>query len=65
MSIPRTERKDRRGGGYARRKFTFEEAEKIRKEYFDGGITQEELALKYKVSQPLLNQLLSYKTYKR
>ena len=64
MGVNRLERKDRRGGGYSRRKFTFQEAEAIRKEYFDGDITQEALALKYNVSQPLLNQLLSYKTYK-
>tara|TARA_R110002051_G_scaffold9906_2_gene37761 strand:- start:460 stop:660 length:201 start_codon:yes stop_codon:yes gene_type:complete len=63
MSISIYERKDRRGGGYAKRKFTFEEAEMIREEYKTGVFTQEQLAQKYSVSQPLMNQILTKKTY--
>ena len=33
MSINIYDRKDRRGGGYAKRKFTFDEAQAIRIEY--------------------------------
>jgi len=67
--IPRikpSDRKDRRGGGYARRKFTTEEADAIRGEYAggEGGISQNKLAQKYGVSQPLMTQLLNGKTYK-
>ena len=63
MSISIYERKDRRGGGYSKRKFTFEEAEMIREEYKTGVFTQEQLAQKYSVSQPLMNQILNKKTY--
>ncbi len=35
--IKPSDRKDRRGGGYARRKFTTEEADAIREEYAGGG----------------------------
>tara|TARA_R110000803_G_scaffold137019_2_gene204029 strand:- start:412 stop:615 length:204 start_codon:yes stop_codon:yes gene_type:complete len=56
-------RKDSRGGGYSRRKFTFEEAETIREEYKSGQYTQHRLAEKYKVSQPLIAQILLHKTY--
>ena len=65
MSISIYERKDRRGGGYSKRKFTFEEAEMIREEYKTGTFTQEQLAQKYGVSQPLMNQILNKKTYKK
>ena len=65
MSISIYERKDRRGGGYSKRKFTFEEAEMIREEYKSGIFTQEQLATKYSVSQPLMNQILNKKTYKK
>jgi len=53
-----------RGGGYAKRKFTIEEAEQIRKEYKSGGISQTKLAKKYGVSQPIINMILRGKTYK-
>ena len=65
MSISIYDRKDRRGGGYAKRKFTFEEAEMIREEYKTGVFTQTQLAAKYQVSQPLINQILSKKTYNK
>ena len=65
MSISIYDRKDRRGGGYSKRKFTFLEAEMIRKEYKEGVFTQEQLAQKYGVSQPLMNQILRKKTYKK
>ena len=52
-----------RGGGYAKRKFTFKEAQAIRVEYESGAYTQQQLAIKYDVSQPLINQILCYKTY--
>ena len=65
MSISIYDRKDRRGGGYAKRKFTFEEAEMIREEYKTGIFTQTQLATKYQVSQPLINQILSKKTYNK
>ena len=54
-----------RGGGYAKRKFTLEEAEEIRKEYKQGGISQNQLARKYEVSQPIINMLLKGKTYNK
>jgi len=57
------EKRDARGGGYARRKFTFDEAEQIREEYRTGQYTQHQLAIRYKVSQPLIAQILTYKTY--
>jgi ribosome-binding protein aMBF1 (putative translation factor) len=63
MSISIYDRKDRRGGGYAKRKFTLEEAEAIREEYKAGGISQNQLAKKYNVSQPIINMLLKGKTY--
>jgi len=63
MSINIYDRKDMRGGGYAKRKFTLEEAEAIRKEYSAGGISQTKLAVKYGVSQPIINMILRGKTY--
>ncbi len=63
MSINPFERKDRRGGGYAKRKFTLEEADAIRNEYKAGGISQNKLADKYNVSQPIINMILKNKTY--
>ena len=63
MSINIYERKDMRGGGYAKRKFTFKEAQAIRVEYESGAYTQQQLAIKYDVSQPLITQSLCYKTY--
>ncbi len=65
MSISIYDRKDRRGGGYSKRKFTFQEAEMIRKEYETGTFTQQQLAQKYGVSQPLMNYILNKKTYKK
>jgi transposase-like protein len=64
MSINIYDRKDMRGGGYAKRKFTIEEAEQIRQEYKSGGISQTKLAKKYGVSQPIINMILRGKTYK-
>ena len=63
MSINVFERKDRRGGGYAKRKFTYEEAQQIRIEYESGIYTQEQIAIKYGVSQSLINKILRNKTY--
>ena len=63
MSINIYDRKDMRGGGYAKRKFTLEQAEEIREEYKQGGISQNQLARKYEVSQPIINMLLKGKTY--
>jgi ribosome-binding protein aMBF1 (putative translation factor) len=63
MSVNIYDRKDRRGGGYAKRKFTLEEAEAIRKEYSAGGISQTKLAEKHNVSQPIINMILRGKTY--
>jgi len=59
------DRKDLRGGGYSRRKFTVEEANAIREEYNTATdkITISSLARKYKVSQPLMYQLIKGKTY--
>ena len=50
------DRKDMRGGGYSRRKFTEEEAQAIRDEYNNAKekITISSLARKYNVSQPLM-----------
>ena len=63
MSINIYERKDRRGGGFAKRKFTFEVAQQIRIDYESGVFTQEQIAVKYEVSQSLINKILRYKTY--
>ena len=63
MSINPFERKDSRGGGYAKRKFTLQEAIEIREEYNHGGVSQNQLARKYNVSQPIINMLLRKKTY--
>ncbi len=63
MSINIYQRKDMRGGGYAKRKFTHEEAELIRKEYNEGGYTQQGLGEKYQVSQSIINKILRLKTY--
>jgi|TARA_R110001606_G_scaffold206699_1_gene354393 DNA-binding MarR family transcriptional regulator len=63
MSINIYDRKDMRGGGYAKRKFTLEEADAIRAEYKAGGISQNQLAAKHNVSQPIINMLLKGKTY--
>ena len=63
MSINPFERKDSRGGGYAKRKFTLQEAIEIREEYNRGGVSQNQLARKYNVSQPIINMLLRKKTY--
>ncbi len=63
MSVNIYDRKDRRGGGYAKRKFTLEEAESIRGEYREGGISQTKLAKKYGVSQPIINMIIKCKTY--
>jgi transposase-like protein len=59
------DRKDLRGGGYSRRKFTVEEADAIRKEYSTSAnkITISSLARKYSVSQPLMYQLIKGTTY--
>ena len=50
MSVSIYERKDRRGGGYSKRKFTFKEAQMVRLEYETGTFTQVQLAIKYSVS---------------
>ena len=63
MSVNLYDSKDRRGGGYAKRKFTLEEAEIIRLEYAKGVYTQHQLAIKYKVSQSIINKILRLKTY--
>jgi|TARA_R110000851_G_scaffold239375_1_gene392061 hypothetical protein len=63
MSVSIYERKDRRGGGYSKRKFTFEEAQMVRLEYETGTFTQVQLAIKYSVSQSIINKILRYKTY--
>ena len=65
MSVSIYDRKDRRGGGYSKRKFTYEEAQMIRQEYKTGVFTQQQLAKKYGVSQPLMNYILNKKTYKK
>ena len=54
------DRKDSRGGGYSRRKFTVAEADAIREEYNTATekITISSLARKYSVSQPLMYQLI-------
>jgi ribosome-binding protein aMBF1 (putative translation factor) len=65
MSINIYDRKDMRGGGYAKRKFTLEEAEQIRNEYKAGGISQTKLGEKYGVSQPIINMILRGKTYNK
>ena len=59
------DRKDMRGGGYSKRKFTMEEVEEIRGEYAMGGIKGgiSGLARKYGVSQPLMYQLIKGTTY--
>tara|TARA_R110002167_G_scaffold83130_3_gene226256 strand:+ start:130 stop:330 length:201 start_codon:yes stop_codon:yes gene_type:complete len=63
MSVSIYDRKDRRGGGYSKRKFTFEEAQMVRLEYETGTFTQVQLAIKYGVSQSIINKILRYKTY--
>ena len=63
MSVNVFERKDRRGGGYAKRKFTYQEAQQIRLDYQSGTYTQEQIAVKYNVSQSLINKILRRKTY--
>jgi len=63
MSINIYERKDRRGGGFAKRKFTYEEAQQIKIDYASGIFTQEQIAIKYGVSQSLINKILKNKTY--
>ena len=59
------DRKDLRGGGYSRRKFTVAEADAIRLEFNTGTdkITISAMARKYEVSQPLMYQLLKGTTY--
>ena len=50
MSINPFERKDSRGGGYAKRKFTLQEAIEIREEYNQGDVYKNQLDRKYNVS---------------
>ena len=59
------DRKDSRGGGYSRRKFTVAEADAIREEYNTATekITISSLARKYSVSQPLMYQLIKGQSY--
>ena len=59
------DRKDKRGGGYSRRKFTVAEADAIRLEFntSESKITISAMARKYEVSQPLMYQLLKGTTY--
>tara|TARA_R100001440_G_C2522536_1_gene119043 strand:+ start:5659 stop:5868 length:210 start_codon:yes stop_codon:yes gene_type:complete len=61
--IKTSDRKDSRGGGYAKRKFTFEEAQEIREEYKREGGSISGVARKYNVSQPLMYQLIKGTTY--
>ena len=66
--ISTADRKDSRGGGYAKRKFTTKEADAIRREYEgergEGGtISISALARKHNVSQPLMYQLIKGTTY--
>lgn len=61
--IKTADRKDHRGGGYSKRKFTFYEAEGIRGEHEGGTMSISELARKYGVSQPLMYQLINRTTY--
>ena len=63
MSINIYDRKDMRGGGYAKRKFTYEEAQKARADYKTGKYTQHAVASIYKVSQSIINKILRFKTY--
>ena len=63
MSVNIYDRKDRRGGGYAKRKFTYEEAEKVRADYKTGEFAQHQLASTYRVSQSIMNKILRFKTY--
>tara|TARA_R110002110_G_scaffold15427_2_gene69281 strand:+ start:127 stop:375 length:249 start_codon:yes stop_codon:yes gene_type:complete len=56
MSVNIYDRKDMRGGGYAKRKFTYEEAEKVRADYKTGEFTQHQLASTYRVSQSIINK---------
>jgi hypothetical protein len=63
MSINIYERKDMRGGGYAKRKFTYEEAQKVSGWSKTGKYTQHDLASMYKVSQSIINKILRFKTY--
>jgi len=57
------EGRDSRGFCYATRKFTYEEAQQIRLDYDTGTYTQEQIAIKYNVSQSLINKILRRKTY--
>ena len=59
------DRKDKRGGGYSRRKFTVAEADAIRLEFntSESKTTISAMARKYEVSQPLMYQLLKGTTY--
>jgi len=59
------DRKDKRGGGYSRRKFTVAEADAIRLEFntSESKVTISAMARKYEVSQPLMYQLLKGTTY--
>jgi len=63
--IKTEDRKDNRGGGFSRRKFTVAEADAIRLEFNTATqkITISSLARKYKVSQPLMYQLIKGTTY--
>ena len=63
--ISTADRKDSRGGGYSRRKFTVAEADAIRLEFntTTDKITISAMARKYEVSQPLMYQLLKGTTY--
>ena len=67
--ISTADRKDSRGGGYAKRKFTTKEADAIRREYEGEGGTRggtisiSALARKHNVSQPLMYQLIKGTTY--
>ena len=60
-----SDRKDSRGGGYSRRKFTVAEADAIRLEFntSESKVTISAMARKYEVSQPLMYQLLKGTTY--
>ena len=61
--IRTADRKDNRGGGYSKRKFTFQKAEAIREEFAREGGSISGVARKYNVSQPLMYQLIKGTTY--
>jgi DNA-binding transcriptional regulator LsrR (DeoR family) len=47
-----------------KRKLTFEQAQEIRLLYWDAGLTQQQLAKAFNVSQPTIHKIISIKAYK-